>query len=163
MPFQHPESVEPAVDLVDLIGLPGEIVRAESAGVGGRLAVIGDAEVVVSRRLAGERQLFDRVGAVGVAGVAVEKALEHPARSTSRGQLLFARQPPPRPAFPQLRRNEAQAQRLVEGRLVGRGHELAAPPERRAVQGEPLSPRRARPAPAGAPRCRWPAPAPRRR
>ena len=44
------------------------------AGVRRRLAVIGDAEVVVARFLASQRQLLDRVGSIRVAGVAVEKS-----------------------------------------------------------------------------------------
>src|SRR6185295_4880722 len=108
-----PESVEPAVDLVDLITLAGKIIRAEAAGVGRGLAVIGHAEVLVSCRPTGERQLFDRVGAVGVTGVAVEKTLERftldePGQRLPSGGGNLAH------PFPQLRRDEAQAQRLVE-------------------------------------------------
>src|SRR5439155_13470874 len=89
--LEHPDSLEPRVHLVDLVGLAGEVVGPEAAGVRSGLAVVGDADVFVSRRAAGERQLLDRVRPVRVPGVTVEEAAEVPAleqagqRPTGRG------------------------------------------------------------------------------
>ena len=51
-------------------------MTGQPAGVRGGLAVVGHAEIFVPRSLAGERQLFHGVRAIGVAGVAVQKSLE---------------------------------------------------------------------------------------
>ncbi len=64
--LEHPEAGQARVHRVDLVRLTGQIVRLEPAGIGGRLAVVGETDVRVAGCLAGERQLLDRVGAVGV-------------------------------------------------------------------------------------------------
>ena len=94
--LQHPEPAQPAVHLVDLVGLPRKVVRLEAAGVGRGLAVVGHAEIFVSRRLAGERQLLHGVGSIRVAGVAVQESLEILALQQP-GQLLPLRPPQPLP------------------------------------------------------------------
>ena len=74
--LEDPDAGDLRIRLVDLISLPGEIVCLEPPRIGGGLAVIGDADVLVAGRAAGLRKLQDRIGAVGILGVAVEEALD---------------------------------------------------------------------------------------
>ena len=69
----------------------------------------------------------------------VEKPL-HIAPAHQLGQLPLGCRGHFTHSLPDLGRNEAQTERLVEGLLVRRGHELAAPPECGAVEGKPFVP-----------------------
>src|SRR5215217_2897671 len=135
--FQHPEVVEPAVHLIDLLGLPSEVLRPQSAGIGGRLAVVGDSEVLVAGILASDSQLLDGVRAVRVARVAVEKAFEI-LLTHQRGYGAVFRGLHFPGAFPKLGRYEIQTERPIEGLLVRCSHKLTSPPQGRAGQGVTL-------------------------
>ena len=159
--LEHPDALEPAVHLVDLVRLAREVAGLEAAGVRGRLAVVGDADVLVARRAAGQRQLLDRVGAVGVARVAVEKAAQVAAleqAAAARGARRPRSRPGPRAARAGCSRGRAP-RRSAASSGVGTNalpRQSAAP-----LRAKIARRRRARRAPAGAPRSRWPAPAPR--
>src|SRR6185436_6268539 len=84
----------------------------------------------------GEGQLFDRTGSIRVVGMAVQEAADI-LTLNQVGKLLPLGGRDLTLAFPQLGRDEAQSQRLIEGVLVWGCHELAPPPQSRPVQAEP--------------------------
>ena len=87
--LEHPDALEPGIDVVDLVSLARQVVGLEPAGVRRGLAVIGDADVGVPGVATRERELLDGIGAVRVPGVAVQHAAEI-ARSSSRGSACRA-------------------------------------------------------------------------
>ena len=133
--LQHPDAREPSVHLVDLVRLAREVAGLEAAGVRRGLAVVGDADVLVAGRAAGQGELLDRVRAVGVTRVAVEKAAQvAPVEQTRQGVVLGGLDLAL--ALAQLGRNAVEAERRVERGLVGSGDERAPAPERGAAQAE---------------------------
>ena len=74
--FQDSKSLQTLVHGVDLVCLPLEIVSSKATGVGCRLAVVGDAEVLVTGIPAGRGHLHDGVRSIRVVAVAMQEALQ---------------------------------------------------------------------------------------
>ena len=95
---EDPESRHPGRDLGDFGGLAPQPFGLEAARIGGRLAVIGDADPVIAGRLDPAREIRHGVRSVGIIGVAVEESaqiapLEQGGQGRPRRRLRFLPDP----------------------------------------------------------------------